>query len=200
MGVNRCALPISVCSRRDRRRTSLEEEGLCGADPSVCTQEGVDRSAVLVHGSIKVMSSASNWNGGLVHPPRRMQAGGVTRPAPFEFRYIAHDPAHDGRVGHGDPVLGHHGDEVAVAQAVGDVPANAELDGVGLKSSAPVDRVRCLCLGHTTLLRKDASIYSEFLVNAPEPNYTHTLLRHRDGPRDGLRNVSRYFYRVYGEF
>ena len=99
-----------------------------------------------------------------------MQAGGVTRPAPFEFRYIAHDPAHDGRVGDGDPVLGHHGDEVAVAQAVGDVPANAELDGVGLKSSAAVDRVRCLCL---TLLRKDASIYSEFLVNAPEPKSTH---------------------------
>jgi len=45
------------------------------------------------------------------------------------FRHILLDPTHDSRVGDDDLTLSHHLGQIAVAQPISDVPANAEFDG-----------------------------------------------------------------------
>src|SRR4030095_15248222 len=65
--------PSSVILRGIRGATemrALRKEGLRGRDPTISTQEKVDRLAVFVDCTIQVVPSAANRNVGLVHSPR----------------------------------------------------------------------------------------------------------------------------------
>jgi hypothetical protein len=51
--------------------------------------------------------------------------------------------------GYRDAALGHHPNEVAIAQPVGAVPANAQLDDFGVEHPSPLDRVTGDRFGHS---------------------------------------------------
>jgi hypothetical protein len=58
------------------------------------------------------------------------------------------DPAHDRRVADVHAPLGHQGDEIAIAQAIGKVPANAAFDDFTRKPPTPVYGITLNGLGH----------------------------------------------------
>jgi hypothetical protein len=64
------------------------------------------------------------------------------------------DPAHDRRVVDMHAPLGHEGDEIAVAQAVSKVPANAAFDDFARESATPVYGIAFNGLRHGKLRAK----------------------------------------------
>jgi hypothetical protein len=52
------------------------------------------------------------------------------------------------RVRHSNAPLGHHRLEISIAQAVGDVPADAQLDDLGIEAAASVDGISGYRPGH----------------------------------------------------
>ena len=76
-------------------------------------------------------------------------------------------PAHDGRVADGDISLGHHGRQVAIAQVVREVPADAQLNEFWGVATPKINVVAGGRLGHSGLRLESPSIGSA--VNAPEP-------------------------------
>jgi hypothetical protein len=81
-----------------------------------------------IHGTVKLMPDAIDADIGLVHMPVAM--GGLEVPAEAVVKLwgLGLDPAVDGARIDLDPSLGHDLLEVAVAQRVGQIPADAEQD------------------------------------------------------------------------
>jgi hypothetical protein len=92
---------------------------------AICAQQRIDGFAVLVDGTVQVTSPATHRDRCLVHPPGRMHAAGIARPPPLKFGDIALYPTKNSRVGNGDAPLGHHLDEISIAQAIGEIPPHA---------------------------------------------------------------------------
>src|SRR5271163_3903885 len=61
------------------------------------------------------------------------------------------------RVRHDDATLGHHRLEISIAQSVGDVPAHAQLDDLGIEPTTSVNGISNNRLGHWRLV--DAGLY-----------------------------------------
>ena len=99
------------------------------------------RLSVPIHRAIQVVPTATNGHGRLIHAPGRSRRSRVPRPAPFVLGYVAQHPSHDGRVGHDNPLLCHHRDQIAVAQPVADIPAHTGFDGLGGKAPSSVDTI-----------------------------------------------------------
>src|SRR6185437_10170831 len=118
------------CARPPRPWTcnSLLQEGLCRLNCAFVAQKRVNRSTVPVHSPIHVMRPAANGHGGLVHSPGGPNWPGKSCPPLLILWDIPMHPPHDRRMRHGDAALGHHGDQVAVAEPVRDVPADALFD------------------------------------------------------------------------
>ena len=57
----------------------------------------------------------------------------MATPAFLELRYEALNPAQDSSVGDIHAALGHHLDQVAVAELIGDVPSDTENDDCAVK-------------------------------------------------------------------
>jgi len=53
-----------------------------------------------------------------------------------------------GRMRHGNTPLGHHCHEIPIAQPIGDVPANAQLDDLGIETAAAVNGISDYRPGH----------------------------------------------------
>jgi len=119
----------------------LAEKCLRGLNSAILSQQCIDRLSVFVHRTIKICRFAANTDCSLVHAPGGIYRACEASPALFEFRHVAQDPTHDRRVRHDDAALGHHGGQVSIAQPIRDVPANAELNGLGLEPAASIDRV-----------------------------------------------------------
>ena len=73
-------------------------------------------------------------------------------------------------MGYDDPALRHHSSEVPIAQPVGDVPANAQLDDFSVEHPSAVDGVRGDRLGHSeplhpTILRPTKKYGSFYLCS-----------------------------------
>src|SRR5581483_5300051 len=85
------------------------------------------------------------------HSPGRMNRASVASPPLLELGYIPLHPSKDGRVRDGDAALGHHLDQIPIAEPICEVPADAQLDNFGLKSATPVDGVTHDGLGHGAL-------------------------------------------------
>ena len=49
-------------------------------------------------------------------------------PLLLKLRDVALDPSEDGRMGENDATLSHHISKVAIAELIGDIPADAESD------------------------------------------------------------------------
>src|SRR3981081_1205187 len=130
-------------------RPCLAEERLCGCNAVVRAKQKVHGLAVLIHGAIEVVPFPSNTNIRLIDSPGGVHGACPTIPSLLELRYIMNPPPQDRRVGHTESALGHHGHQIPIAQPVGDVPADAQFDDLGLEPSAPVDWIAGLCLGHS---------------------------------------------------
>jgi len=83
---------------------------------------------VLIDSPIEITPSPSDLDVSIVHTPRRADRSSVAIPALLELRDIVLNPSQDCCMRDGDPSLGHHLDEVAVAQLVGDIPSDAVND------------------------------------------------------------------------
>jgi hypothetical protein len=95
----------------------------------------------------------------------------MSRPAPFVFRHVAQDPAHDRRTGYDHALFGHHGGQVPVAESVGDVPPDALFDGFCRELPTAVDGIADQRSSHKDARSKGESPY--MALDAPEPSCTH---------------------------
>jgi hypothetical protein len=68
-----------------------------------------------------------------------------------------------------DATLCHHLDQVSVRQPIGDVPAHAQLDDVGIEYTFAVHRVTRDRLRHSEPPAKDPAVYP-MPLDAPEPD------------------------------
>src|SRR6202790_5214100 len=66
----------------------------------------------------------------------------------LKFRNIPNHPSHDRRVRNDHAALGHQRNEISVAQAIGDVPAHAQNNDLGVELALHIDRVTVLAFGH----------------------------------------------------
>lgn len=153
----------------------LAKELLRRTYSSICAEQRMDGLAVSIDGPINVLPAASNEHRGLVRPPGRMGRPCQSRPASLKFRHVMLHPAHNGRVAHGHITLGHHGGEVAIAQPVRYVPADAEFDEFCSIAAPTIDGVAGSGSGDSGPPLEIPIIGST--VNAPEPEFTRFQTR-----------------------
>jgi hypothetical protein len=151
------------------------EEILCRFNIPLLTQPEVDRTALLVHGSIQITPLSPDADVGLFLPSGFPNAAGKMNPTLLEFRHETLRPAEHGSVRKFNPTLGHHLHEIPIAQFVAYVTANTEDGNLAvempiLKKSIDAARGR-----HDRLQVKVRSVYAPNALNAaaPIPN-SHT--------------------------
>src|SRR5919106_4550612 len=84
--------------------------------------------ALFIDRTIEIHPAPLDLDRGLIYPPRTPDRLGILPPPFLKFRDEPLDPAHDRRMRHRQPTLGHHFDEVSVAQLIGDVPSHTQDD------------------------------------------------------------------------
>ena len=140
----RGAIAIDVDLLRPRHALLADchaEECLRRLHGAIVAEQRRYRLTAPIHRAIKVVPPAPDRNCRLIHAPGRSRRSREPRPTPFVLGHVAQHPAHDRRVGHDDPLLRHHRDQIAIAQPVGDVPANTLLDSLWREATTQVDRV-----------------------------------------------------------
>jgi hypothetical protein len=115
------------------RRQRLAEERLRRGNTTIPTQQKIDALALLIHSSIQIVPFAADGNVSFVYPPRRANTACISIPSLLELGNLPNDPPQNRRVRDLDPTLRHHRHEISIAQPVGDVPADAKLNDVGVK-------------------------------------------------------------------
>jgi Gluconate 2-dehydrogenase subunit 3 len=68
-----------------------------------------------------------------VYPPRRADAARMSIPAFLELRNVPHNPSQNSRVRDFNTPLRHHRHEISIAQPLGDIPADANLNDAGVE-------------------------------------------------------------------
>jgi hypothetical protein len=112
------------------------EESLSGSDISMLAQQEINCQAMPIDGAIEVCPAPFDSDVRFVHAPSGADGSRVGAPSLLELRDIALDPPEDCCMRDRDSSLGHHLDEVAVAQLVGDIPSDAENDYCATKVAA----------------------------------------------------------------
>src|SRR5476651_1817459 len=135
-------------SRRIRRQR-LSEERLRRRDATIPTQQKINALALLTHSSVEMVPFASNGNVRLIYPPRRVDAACMPIPALLELGNKSNDPSQNRRVRDLNIPLRHHRHEISIAQPVGDVPAKAQPNHVGIEGAAAVHGDTINWLGHS---------------------------------------------------
>jgi hypothetical protein len=69
-------------------------------------------------------------------------------PPLLKLRHIANNPAMNGGVRHGNASLRHHWHEIPIAQPLGDVPADAQLDYLGIEAAPAINEISRYRLCH----------------------------------------------------
>ena len=111
-------------------RKRLAKESHCRSDSTSCLKQGVDRFALLVDRAVQVARLRSGTTIGLVNAPGRTNTLRPAVPPPLVLRYVLEDPSHGRGVRYVYVALRHQSDEIAITQAVGEIPANAGLDDI----------------------------------------------------------------------
>src|SRR5918996_1465032 len=114
----------------------LTEEGLSSFYVPMLAEVEVDRLTSLVDRAVEVHPFAFDLDIGLIHPPRTPDRLGILAPALLKDRNKADHPAHDRGVGHREAPFRHHLHEIAVAELIANVPANAEDDHQAVEMAA----------------------------------------------------------------
>src|SRR5215217_6292409 len=84
--------------------------------------------ALFIDRTIEIRPAALDLDIGFIYPPRTPDRLGILPPSFLKFRDEPLDPAHDRRMRHRQSTLGHHFDEISIAQFESDIPANAQND------------------------------------------------------------------------
>jgi hypothetical protein len=126
---------------RERRVERFTEERLCGRDAAIAAEKEVNGLAMLIDCPVQIVPLRLDRDVRLIDAPRRADGSGKTASSLLELGHVPGNPSQDRRVGDLDAALGHHLHEVAIRQPIGDVPAHAELDYVGVEGPLAVDRV-----------------------------------------------------------
>jgi hypothetical protein len=171
------AVRSRVAVQRDRRRGAalaldrLAEERLGSANITMGAQPEVDRPRRPVNGAVEVTPLASDFDVGLVDPPRRTHRRTEPFPPLLELGHVALHPAHDGRVSQGKAALAHHLHQVAQAQLEPQIPAHAEHNHLSVEVTTSEQFLHALRPGHRAALHRSAiSIADQGAPFAPEPN------------------------------
>lgn len=136
---------------RPSRRAGLDrltKERHCGSYSALRMEQRLDRLAFLVDSTIEVSCFRPGPNVGLINAPGRADRLRATVPPLLLLRHVSIDPAHDRSVADVHAPLGHEGDEIAIAQAVGQVPASTALDDFSRESPTPVNGIAFNGLSH----------------------------------------------------
>jgi hypothetical protein len=107
---------------------STAKELFGGLTIAVFAELKIHWPALFIDRAVEVHPFAFDLDIGLIRPPRTPDRLGVLPPTLLEHRDKADHPAHDRRMRHRQPALGHHFDEVSVAQLVPHIPADAQGD------------------------------------------------------------------------
>jgi hypothetical protein len=79
--------------------------------------------------------------------------------------------------------------EIAIAQAIGEIPANTGLNDIAREPPTPVNGIAVNGLGHSRLQAK-ATEYHGSAANAPEPQGAESNHRHADFQEIHRREIS----------
>src|SRR6202158_3102805 len=112
-----CDLARSSIRMRGER---LAKERLRSGNAPIRSQHEVYAAPLLVHGSVQIVPFALDRDVRLVDAPGTADRAGKSIPAFLKFRNIPNHPSHDRRVRNDHAALGHHRNEISVAQAIGD--------------------------------------------------------------------------------
>src|SRR5450631_4650645 len=103
---------------------------------------------MFVDGPIEIIPLPPDLDVGLVDAPGIIHGSCEAVPSLLELRHISNHPTVDRRVRHGNTPLGHHRHEISIAQPVGNVPANAQLDDLGIEAATSVNGISDNGPGH----------------------------------------------------
>src|SRR5438552_6789026 len=140
-----CDLARSSIRMRGER---LAKERLRSGNAPIRSQHEVYAAPLLVHGSVQIVPFALDRDVSLINAPGATDRAGKSIPPLLKFRNIPNHPAHDRRVRNVHATLGHHRNEISVAQAISDVPAHAQNNDLGVELALHIDRVTILAFGH----------------------------------------------------
>ena len=120
-----------IAVERDRFGSAMSsngssEEPSSSGNISMFTQQEIDREPLLIDCTIQISPSPADLDVSLVNAPRRTGRSGIMTPELLELRDVALNPSQDCCMRDNDSSLGHHLDEVAVAQLGSHIPADAE--------------------------------------------------------------------------
>src|SRR6202163_139660 len=130
------------------RGERLPKKRLRGGNAPIRAQHKVYAAPLLVHASVQIVPFALNRDVSLVNTPGTTDRAGKSIPALLKFRNISNHPSHDRRVRNADAALGHHRNEISIAQAIADVPAHAQNNDLSVELALYIDRVTILAFGH----------------------------------------------------
>lgn len=101
------------------------EKPLRGLNISVLAQQEIDGVALFTNRTVEVLPLASHADVGLVYSPRSPYWASRAATSLLELGDVALYPSEDGCMSEVDTAFGHHLFQIAVAELVGDVPADA---------------------------------------------------------------------------
>ena len=134
---------------RQTRRQRFAEECLGSGDASIWAKQKIHCLAVLVDSPIEKVPPSPDLYIGLIHAPGSVHGPREAVPSLLELRHIANHPTINRRMRHDDAALGHHCHEISIAQPVGDVPADTQLDDFRIEAAPAVQGVSGNRPGHS---------------------------------------------------
>ena len=141
------------------------EESFSRSNISPLAQQEINSESVLIDSAIEISPSSVHSDVGFLHTPRCTYRSCVATPALRKLGDIALDPPEDCCMRDSDTALGHHLDEVAVAQLIGDIPSDAENNDCAVEVST-TKQGRCV---RGRLIH--ATDYQPNSVFAPTPSF-----------------------------
>ena len=109
------------------------EETLGGGNISTLAQQKINGESLLIDSPVKVPPAPSNLDICFVHASGCADLSSIATPTLLELRDIALNPSQDGSVGDIDTALGHHLDQVSIAEFVSEIPADTENDDCAIR-------------------------------------------------------------------
>ncbi len=104
----------------------LSEELFGGSDVAVFAKEEINSESLFIYCTLEIRPSPSDFDIRFIDTPRSADRTSVAQPAFLELWNEAVNPSQDRRMRDTYPAFSHHVDQIAVAQFVGDIPANTE--------------------------------------------------------------------------
>src|SRR5260221_9727608 len=146
----------------------FHQEAFGGLGISRRAQEKLERVPFGIDGSVQVHPDFLHLDVRLIHSPGVIGGFEMRSTALVEFRGIPLDPAVDGRMIDAESALSHHLFQVAVAQCIAQVPADAQENYLAFKGT-PFERILLGHKGNSSAVLEYSRVYHSILIFATEP-------------------------------